>query len=262
MEVSVIITICLLFGAIGYAVFSKNRAMWLLPIFILGNNALGFADDYFLSIPGVYNVKDIAFAALFLFALVRLWAFKKFAYNKVMVVFYALIIFFFVQLLISIVKYGNIEATLVVFRKQIYYLSFLFSCIIFSSVSRSEFYRFLKVFFTLLFIQSFMYVLKSTTGINYFGVDDFHVIARGEVEIVRNFRAFPNYIFLLIVFCTVFIRNSYVKYSLLLLIFLTIFFSYTRQWLHCTTKLPQAASPISEPKFLTLYVWEKALRFI
>lgn len=231
MEISVIITICLLVGSISYAVFSRNTAMWLLPIFIIGNNALGFADDYFLSIPGVYNVKDIAFAALFLFALVRLWAFKKFAYNKVMVVFYALIIFFFVQLLISIVKYGNIEATLVVFRKQIYYLSFLFSCIIFSSVSRSEFYRFLKVFFTLLFIQSFMYVLKSTTGINYFGVDDFHVIARGEVEIVRNFRAFPNYIFLLIVFCTVFIRNSYVKYSLLLLIFLTIFFSYTRQWL-------------------------------
>jgi len=96
MEISVIITICLLFGSIGYAVFSRNTAMWLLPIFILGNNALGFADDYFLSLPGVYNVKDIAFAALFLFALIRLWAFRKVAKNKVMVAFYALIIFFFV----------------------------------------------------------------------------------------------------------------------------------------------------------------------
>jgi len=120
---------------------------------------------------------------------------------------------------------------LVVFRKQIYYLGFLFSCIIFSSVTRREFYRFLKVFFTLLFFQGFMYVLKGTTGINYFGVDDFQVVTTGDVEIVRNFRAFPNYVFLLIVFCTVFIRNSFVKYSLLVLIFLTIFFSYTRQWL-------------------------------
>jgi len=231
MEVSSIITICLLLGSISFAVFSGNTAMWLLPIFILGNNALGFADDHFLSIPGVYNIKDIAFGALFLFALFRLWAFRKIAKNKVMVAFYGLIIFIFVQLVISIVKYGNIEATIVVFRKQIYYLGFLFSCIIFSSVTRREFYAFIKVFFTLLFLQCIMYVLKSTTGINFFGVDDFQVITTEEVEIVRNFRAFPNYIFLLIVFCTVFISNAFVRYSLLLLIFLTIFFSYTRQWL-------------------------------
>ncbi len=231
MEISLIISVCLLVGSVGYAIWTRNVAMWLLPIYIIGNNALGFADDYFLSIEGVYNIKDIAFFGLFLFALIRLWSIKKFASNKVMVAFYFFMVFICIQLVISFAKYSNATATVAVFRKQIYYLGFLFSCIIFSSVTRREFYSFLKVFIGLLFIQSFMYVLKSITGINFFGVKDFQIITSGEVEIARNFRAFPNYMYLLIVFTMVYVQKTYAKYLLLLLIFLTIFFSYTRHWL-------------------------------
>lgn len=229
MDIKISIGISILILSVIYAFFSRNRAMWLLPIIVLNDYAFGFLPANMLNIKGFFDTYDVVLLLLLIFFLLSTNPTKEVDWNRKEVrIFTFFLLFIIVQFILSLIKYHDFIPVFRIFRKYIYYASFILFIGIFSSLTRKEFYSFFKILCLIMVFQSSLYIIKNAFGLDIFYVEDYRSLYYLNTNITRSFLAIPHYLTLAFVFLFYSSKEIFSKSLLILMVMTVIFFSYTR----------------------------------